>query len=85
MSFKPIAAIFGVILAVTACSASGSGGFSQDRPIPGAASAAVTGAPDVRTPTTAVLNSDNRPIETRSGLNSDPANPNGAPGHPSNY
>jgi len=28
-------------------------------------------------------NSDNRPLETRSGLNSDPNNPSGAPGYKS--
>ncbi len=33
-------------------------------------------------PAVAVYNSDNRPIVTRTGLNSDPNNPSGAPGRP---
>ena len=86
MKFSPIAALLVVILAVTACSASRSGGVADADSVPGVVSPAgpIASAPETMTPGPAVLNSDNRPVVTRSGLNSDPNNPSGAPGRPSN-
>ena len=87
MKFSPIAALLVVIIAVTACSASRSGGVADADSVPGVVSPEVgpiASAPETMTPGPAVLNSDNRPVVTRSGLNSDPNNPSGAPGRPSN-
>jgi hypothetical protein len=57
-----------------------------DTPVPGAASPARMATAETANQSqapTAAINSDNKPVATRSGLNSDPANPNGAPGSPS--
>jgi hypothetical protein len=52
---------------------------NPDTPIPGA-KALPTGVSQQKT-----YNSDNRPIVTRSGLNSDPNNPNGTPASPRHW
>jgi hypothetical protein len=76
-------------LALAACSptpptvASGT-----DAPVAGAASARPTPSAEpanANVAPTAVLNSDNRPVAIRSGLNSDPNNPSGAPGGSRTY
>jgi hypothetical protein len=60
-------------------------GAAAEAPIPGArhAALATTVAAHDKPIGPGVLNSDNRPIITRSGLNSDPNNPSGMPGRPS--
>lgn len=75
------------LLLLEACSpAPGTVASGTDTPVPGAASSARMASADAANQSaapTAAINSDNKPIATRSGLNSDPANPNGAPGTPS--
>jgi hypothetical protein len=59
-------------------------GASSEQPVPGANAPAtpMAAAPRQSVVGPGMYNSDNKPIITRSGLNSDPNNPSGMPGRP---
>ena len=68
---------------LAACSNSMSPSASNaDRPVPGALPPSTSQGLPSEQMSAPMRNSDNKPMETRSGLNSDPNNPSGAPGHP---
>jgi hypothetical protein len=77
-----VIAALGVLSACSHQQATATSG--HDGPIPGALPSSTANDTVRATQSEApIRNSDNRPIESRSGLNSDPSNPNGVPGHPS--
>jgi hypothetical protein len=68
---------------LAACSNTMSPSASEaNRPVPGALPPSSNEGRSSEQMSAPMRNSDNKPMETRSGLNSDPANPSGAPGHP---
>jgi hypothetical protein len=77
MCYRPIASIATVLMTATACATNSpdvamalqSDASSVDTPVPGA-------VPETRE---TILNSDNRSIVVRTGINSDPNDPNGTP------
>jgi hypothetical protein len=82
-SLRTIAALAGVGL-LAACSNSMNSPPSQaDLPVRGALPPSANDDNARALQSSAPLrNSDNKPIDSRTGLNSDPNNPNGAPGYP---
>lgn len=90
MKMRLIAAAVGLTTSLAACTTSTTTyqAYTSDGPVavPGAVAVADED-PIPRAQTIEVaaagpslLNSDNKPVQLRSGLNSDPNNPNGAPG-----
>jgi hypothetical protein len=75
MIIRHFATALGLMLATSACSYhSQEQAYSTDEPVPRAVPI------DIAAAGPSVLNSDNKPASARTGLNSDPNNPNGAPG-----
>jgi hypothetical protein len=74
MNIRRLAVVSAVLSAATACASNGSSAYSSPQPTM-SSDTPVHGATPVGTNT--VMNSDNRPIQTRTGLNSDPDDPNG--------
>jgi PBP1b-binding outer membrane lipoprotein LpoB len=89
MKMRLVATAVGLTAALSACSATSTTtyqAYTSDAPAP---RVAVYDADDpvpraqpveIAAAGPSVLNSDNKPVQLRSGLNSDPNNPNGAPG-----
>ena len=80
VSIRTTAALVGVSL-LAACSNSMNPPANRiDRPVQGALAPAANEEMRATQMSVPMRNSDNKPMDARSGLNSDPSNPNGVPG-----